>query len=144
MHARGINGASGCHGLTRMPVSSLHEEAVELVVEYGDIGDPLYPAIAGPAGCDEAQRKTVRDWQCFAVHFIREKSIAMESLRRGDGPLKLGHGANRNVGSVEEHVLSAAFYLGAREHISEPDARPPAISDAAIRPLRARDGWFKE
>ena len=84
-----------------MPISGLHPEAFEFVIQQFDVLQPLYPGIAGPSRNNRPHGETVLHGQCFAVHCISEHGIGMQSFLDGNGALEIRHLSERDIGSVK-------------------------------------------
>ncbi len=67
-------------GRIRNPVGGLHPEAVEHVVDHGDLVEVLDPIGAVIAGHDEAQREAVEKRQVLAVHAVGQHHLAVAGV----------------------------------------------------------------
>ena len=139
----GSTAGAGRDRMLGMAVSRLHPEAFEFVIQHFDVPQPFHPGIAGPAGSNQAQWRTVLEGQCFPVHFISEQRIGMEGFLLRDGALKLGHLAERDIGAIEKNVLGGIFQAGLFQNIAKTDAasseRCPRRRTPTAFPIRAAD-----
>ena len=132
-------------GRIRNAVGGLHPEAVELVVEHGDLVEVLDPIGAVIAGHDEAERKAVEDGQILAVHAIGQHHLAVAGVidveRLGEIRRRVHH---RAVEAAEHHLLGASLHAGHIEHGLERYAMPARTSHGAVAELAAGDAWGEE
>src|SRR6266542_1866928 len=89
-HFVGLEGNSRWPGLLRILVGGLHVETLLRLRLCRETPEPLHPVVSGPAGNDQASRRSVKRRERLAVHLVGDKTVFQRlldldaSLKRGD------------------------------------------------------------
>ena len=63
--------------------------------------------------------------------------LGSRALLKGTRTLEVGHGAEGNIGAIEQDFAGRGFQAGALEHVGEADPAPARIAHGPVAPLQA-------